>query len=118
VTVAQKAPPPSPARTGWLFHLDSRNVLATHWEPLLADGAVVGTRLRLLESLGRTTRTRLACFRPLRSARRTDFLGNPLGDCPLDEGRALLELAGYEWGQFEVCWEQFPGQETTEGNGR
>ena len=26
--------PPPPTPTGWLFHLDCRNVLATHWEPL------------------------------------------------------------------------------------
>ena len=26
--------PPPPSPTGWLFHLDCRNVLATHWEPL------------------------------------------------------------------------------------
>jgi alpha-mannosidase len=29
--------PPPPAPTGWFFHLDCRNVLATHWDPLSAS---------------------------------------------------------------------------------
>ena len=30
--------PSPPTTTGWLFHLDRRNVLATHWESLVDDG--------------------------------------------------------------------------------
>ena len=32
--------PQPPIPTGWLFHLDCRNVLATHWEPLDDGGDV------------------------------------------------------------------------------
>ena len=32
----ETAAAPAPARHGWLFHVDARNVVATHWEPLLA----------------------------------------------------------------------------------
>ena len=31
--------PPPPTPTGWFFHLDCRNVLATHWEPLSESDA-------------------------------------------------------------------------------
>ncbi len=35
LTLDDQPSPPTP--TGWLFHLDCRNVLATHWEPLPGD---------------------------------------------------------------------------------
>jgi len=57
------AAPPVSARTGWLFHLDAKNVVATHWSPLIEDGQNVGFRTRLLETCGRAARTRLSCCR-------------------------------------------------------
>ncbi len=35
LTLPDQPPPPTPS--GWLFHLDCRNVLATHWEPIEAN---------------------------------------------------------------------------------
>ena len=77
--------PPPPTPTGWLFHLDRRNVLATHWEaslvvPRLANtfDALPGTaapqwplRVRLLETDGRGVTLGLRCFRPVVSAERS-----------------------------------------------
>jgi alpha-mannosidase len=40
------AAPPAPATSGWLFHLDTRTVVATHVEPLVEESRVVGLRLR------------------------------------------------------------------------
>ncbi len=49
---AMLADAPRPGRSsGWLFHLDVRGVVATHWE-LLSDGPA-GFRVRLLETDGR-----------------------------------------------------------------
>ncbi|MEN6448869.1 MAG: hypothetical protein ABFC96_00120, partial [Thermoguttaceae bacterium] len=70
--------PPTPS--GWLFHLDCRNVLATHWAPLRtssettagesesAQGSssgrrLAGVRIRLLETEGRSVRLGLRSFR-------------------------------------------------------
>ena len=58
-----EAPPPASSH-GWLFHVDAKNVLATHWEPLVDDTAdpdgtaggrapIKGFRARLLETAGR-----------------------------------------------------------------
>ena len=47
--------------SGWLFHLDVRGVLATHWEPL-TDGPA-GFRVRLLETDGRAVSLNLRSFR-------------------------------------------------------
>ena len=89
--------PRPPIPTGWLFHLDCRNVLATHWEPLgdcpdfrVSENGTVpfgpphhggadvpvcqknrglaGFRVRLLELDGRSVRLRLRCFRAVGSA--------------------------------------------------
>ncbi|MCD4727249.1 MAG: hypothetical protein K8R46_06285, partial [Pirellulales bacterium] len=97
--------PPPPSPTGWLFHLDCRNVLATHWEPFVAqppsavpetgspanhdaeesfsgrrhDG-LPGFRVRLLETDGRGVRLGLRCLRSVSSARILN-----VGDAPPDE---------------------------------
>ena len=53
---------PGATATGWFFHVDAHNVVATHWEPLLqaetpedaaTPGVVTGFRVRLLETTGR-----------------------------------------------------------------
>ncbi len=46
---------PSP-RSSWLFHIDARNLVATHWEPLEQEGRIAGFRVRLLETEGRPGR--------------------------------------------------------------
>ena len=77
--------PPTPTSTGWLFHLDCRNVLATHWEPvdnsrgLTAPGESEQTlpagetafRVRLLETDGRGVRLGLRCFRSVAAGARS-----------------------------------------------
>jgi alpha-mannosidase len=66
--------------SGWLFHLDCRNVLATHWEivgifpsrfarEVGGEGTKTGFRVRLLEVEGRGVLLRLRCCRHVRSAR-------------------------------------------------
>jgi alpha-mannosidase len=92
----ENAPPPT-SRSGWLFHIDARNVLATHWEPVVAEGRVVGFRVRLLETEGRVAAVGLRSFRPLRSARRIDFLGQPLGELPSNGDRMTIDLTPHEW---------------------
>jgi alpha-mannosidase len=67
--VIANRPAPS-ATSGWLFHLDSRNVVATHWEPVF-DGdsdKVKGFRVCLLETEGRSCRLGLRCFRKPKAA--------------------------------------------------
>jgi alpha-mannosidase len=102
--VRETAAPPSPASSGWLFHVDSRSVIATHWSPLVDDGSVVGFRTRLLEANGRPARARLRCFRSLRWARQVNFLGEPLGDCRVEEGSIHVDLAANEWVEVEAKW--------------
>ena len=120
--------PPTPMPTGWLFHLDCRNVLATHWEALPASpnsdttddrrrltaagdvivageasaAGQVGFRVRLLETDGRSGRLGLRCFRSVASAQKI----NPGDVLPLDleiEGdRINIPLGPHQWIEVEA----------------
>lgn len=104
-TVTETAPPTT-ARSGWLFHVDARNVVATHWSPIPAQGRATGVRLRLLETRGRPTRLAVRSFRPLRSARKVDYLGGQASELAVEADRVTLQVAAYEWVQVEIEFAQ------------
>lgn len=90
--------------TGWFFHLDAKNVAATHWSPLVEGGQVRGIRARILETAGRSARAKLSCCRELVRARYVNFQGNSLGDCSIDSGRAVLDVTAHQWVEVEAFW--------------
>ncbi len=96
--------PPATGDSGWLLHIDARNVVATSWEPLIEQGSVTGFRVRLLEAEGRPARFTLSCFRDLASARQLDFQGQPLAECQVAEGKVQLEMSAGEWTEVEARW--------------
>ena len=92
---------PSPPRpSGWLFHLDVRSVIATHWE-LLADGRD-GFRVRLLETDGRRVQLVLRALRPLQSAEKIGPGGAPSLPLPVEGDRVTIDLRPYEWAEVEA----------------
>ncbi|HEY5315654.1 MAG TPA: hypothetical protein VIK18_24200, partial [Pirellulales bacterium] len=105
LSVVPEAPVPT-AENGsrWLFHLDVRNVVATHWEVAGEGGPNAGFRLRLLETEGRAGRVHLRVFRTPRLARQIDFLGNPLAELAIEGDRVAVDLSAYEWIQIEAQW--------------
>ena len=102
--VYQTAAAPQSGDSSWLFHIDARTVVATHWEPVSEGGAIAGVRVRLLETSGRAVRARLSAFRPVSSARTMNFAGEPRGECQLNEGRVQLEFSPGEWIELEILW--------------
>jgi alpha-mannosidase len=104
VATQQVAATPLPAASSWLFHLDAKNVVATHWEPIAEAGNIVGFRVRLLETAGRPVRAMLSSFRNVKHARQVDFQGNSLGDCKVDDGRIRLDFTAGEWIEVEGRW--------------
>ncbi len=102
--VYQTAAPPSPSNSSWLFHVDAKNVVATHWEPVVEGDQVTGFRVRLLETTGRPARVGLSCFREPDRAKQVNFRGEPLSDCKIEEGKIRLELAAHEWTEVEAMW--------------
>ena len=88
-TVAAASPPRA---SGWLFHLDVRNVVANDWEATPG-----GFRVRLLESEGRRVRGEPPRLRPLRSARKTARGAAGPEDLPVEGDRIEVDLRPYEW---------------------
>lgn len=93
---------PPAARSGWLFHLDARNVLATHWEPLLSGGRVEGVRVRLLETDGRKVRLGLRCFRPVKSAQKILPGDAPPDELTVKDDQVTIHLGPHEWAEVEA----------------
>ncbi len=98
-------PCPLSGPSGWLFHLDAKNVVATSWRPLEEDGQVVGVRAGLLETEGRPTKATLRALRDLHSARQTDLVGKTLVELSPSGDGVKIELGGYEFVEVEVRWD-------------
>lgn len=94
---------------GWLFHLDARNVMATHWESLCENGRARGFRVRLLETEGRRAECLLRCFRPVATAQRVDFLGALVSELPVEGDEISLELQPRQWIQVEARFTEAHG---------
>ncbi|MGQ9575915.1 MAG: hypothetical protein ACUVUC_11400 [Thermoguttaceae bacterium] len=99
-STASGRPPTGPC--AWLFHVDVRSVLATHWEPVRVDGRPAGFRVRLLETEGRRGPVGLRTFRTLASARKLDLLGQTVAELPVQGDCVTMDLAPYEWIYLEV----------------
>jgi alpha-mannosidase len=102
--IPRTAGPPVGSAQGWMFHLDSRNVTATSWTPLVQDGCVRGFRVRLLETGGRTVHTRLRAYRAVSAAYKLDFAGQTTGSCPVRDGSVAIDLGSHEWLELEARW--------------
>ncbi len=105
IALPRKSPPPAGAASGWLFHVDAKNLLATHWAPLQdEDGQVIGFQARLLETQGRSVRAKLRAYRSLGSAEQVDFLGNTLVQLPVEDDQILIDVAKFEWVDVQAVW--------------
>jgi len=104
VVLSQTAAPPTVGDSTWLFHIDARNVVATHWAPLVEEGAVVGYQVRLLETMGRGTKLGVRSFRPISTAKTVNFLGESPTEVETAGDVAKLKLGAYQWKQLEVRW--------------
>jgi hypothetical protein len=102
--VARTAARPTSGDCSWLFHVSSRNVVATNWEPLVEEGDVKGFRVRLLETSGRNASTKLQCFRPVATAQLMDFNGATSGDCRIEDGAVCFELSANQWIELAARW--------------
>ncbi len=87
---------------GWFLHVGARNVLMTHIEPL--TGGRDGLRMRLLETEGRRADATLSAYRPLHTARHTDFRGEPTSQLSVVDGEVRLLIRPYQWMQVEAEW--------------
>jgi len=99
--LVEKAPPPLPDHA-WLFHVDSRNVVAAGWATISSGGRVAGFRARLLETEGRRGKVNLRTFRRLASARKTDLAGGNPEELSIDGDRITMDVGAHGWLQIEA----------------
>lgn len=99
-TVGQ--PRPTSGETGWLFHVDVKSVVATHWESLIDADRVIGFRVRLLETEGLAGRVHLRTLRKLTSARQIDGREQTLVDLMPEADKLGFEIGAYEWLELEA----------------
>ena len=107
--MAMPSSPPIAESMGWLFHVNVKHVMATHWMPVFDDEepeTVVGVRVRLLETSGRTGRVSLSGYKEFLAARELDFWGQHICDCQVEEGNVRLEMNPYQWSEIEAKWRQ------------
>jgi alpha-mannosidase len=102
--VVPGVPQPASGNSGWLLHLNARNVVATSVAPVVESGNTAGVQLRLLETAGRPANLSVSAFRPIKSASTVDFLGQPLTECRIEEGKLKLDLSAHEWVQVVARW--------------
>jgi alpha-mannosidase len=105
--------PPPPTTSGWLFHLNCRNVLATHWEPLSHcdesfssrrnDGSG-GFRLRLLETDGLGVQLGLRSFRTVASAKKINPGDVPSVKLEVVGDRVNIPIGPHQWIEVEVLF--------------
>ncbi|MFH1922580.1 MAG: hypothetical protein ABIP48_22180, partial [Planctomycetota bacterium] len=88
--------------SGWLFHVDAKNLVATHWEPLWAEDRAVGFRVRLLETEGRRSEAHLRSFRPVSVARKIDFQNEKPTELPVEGDTVTIEVKAHEWLEVEA----------------
>ncbi|MEX0715103.1 MAG: hypothetical protein WD066_00880 [Planctomycetaceae bacterium] len=114
--------PPRVGPTGWLFHLDLKNVqiarIAAAPEPNAketasrdpdaasvrvaspaADSAFI---LRLIETDGLHRQARLRCFRAPSAARQCDFQGNTIATLRIEDDAVLVDITPFEIVELEL----------------
>jgi alpha-mannosidase len=101
--VAPRSPIPVASRprndSAWLFHLDLRSAIATHWSPIVEGTSAVGFLVRLLETEGRHVSLGLRSFRTVRSAQKTGGSDRPPIDLSVEGDRVTIPLRPYEWAE-------------------
>jgi len=91
-----------PATSGWLFHLDCRNAVATSWEPLGVGRTLEGFRARILETDGRKIELGLRAFRSVRSAVKLQPGDAEPANLTVEGDRIRVPLGPYEWADIEA----------------
>ena len=105
-------------QSGWLFHLNCKNVVALDWEAIddfdnqaadsetsdLQPPALNGVQIVLKETEGRSADLKLTCCRPIRTAHRIDLCGHRLHTLAVDKDTVQIEMASRETVQIELLW--------------
>lgn len=104
IAVPLQAKPPKAGATAYLSHLDVRSTIATNWSSLVEDGRVVGVRVRLIETLGKSVNAKLSLVRTPQKASRLNGFGEPVESLEIADGKIAVPLPPYGWIDLEARW--------------
>jgi hypothetical protein len=82
--------------SSWLFQIESSNVVALHWEPILEADKPVGYMVYLQETEGRRAHFALRSFVPPKRAAAMNFQGKELKPIKIGGDAVLIDMRGYE----------------------
>jgi alpha-mannosidase len=92
--------------TGWLINIDVREVVCDLESPLFdASGKLVGLRLHLSETSGKSITTKLRFWRSVASAARVDHFGGTLSKLAVDDDLVTIPLRANEHVYVDVTWQ-------------
>lgn len=93
--------PSPPTSSGWLFHLDCRNVLATRWESSRRANEP-GFRVRLQETDGHGVKLALRCLRRVASAKKINPGNVPPVELVVEGDRVDVSIGPHQSTEIEV----------------
>ena len=82
--------------SAWLFQIESNNVVALYWEPVLEEDALVGYMVYLQETEGRRAHFALRSFLPPKKASAMNFQRKELKTFKIDTDAVLIDMHTYE----------------------
>ncbi len=88
--------PAGPHSSNWLFHVDAKNVVVTHWDGQRDDAQGPLVRVRLAETEGLAGRVRLRALCDVAQARHVDFRGQTLAELPVAGDCVTIDVAPFE----------------------
>ena len=102
--VATETGPPKIGPAGWLLRVESGTIHLPRIEFLetTGDGKGWGIAVYLVETSGRSVRTRLRIFRDPLDARQTDFAGELIYDLPCEGDAVPVDLTPFEMVRVEI----------------
>ena len=101
------------ATSNWTFHFNCKNIVATHWEPLIGgengqrESSWTGVMIRLRETEGRSGKLTLSCPQQIESAMRTNFNGDFLQSIevsPEESAKVEIDFSRFEYFQIKLHW--------------
>lgn len=90
-------------QSGWLFHLNCKNVILTSMEPVISqDGQLAGIKLRLQESEGRPGELTIRCPFKIGTAVRIKLSDEEICELQHDQDSVQCNFLAYQYFQIEI----------------
>ncbi len=98
-------PQPLAPASGWLISVNTRSVVADIESPLVDDhGNLIGVRLFLNETEGKSTNAKIRLLREIESANRVDYLGGKIGKLTTEGDSLTIAIRSNEQVNVDVFW--------------